>query len=133
MCGQDLCVSRVITARRQTLYAAFLDANAVAAWLPPQGMTAQVHAFDAREGDAYEIALKYLSPKDRPRGKTTEDTDTVRGRFATLIPDERIVQVICSSIIPVQVSSGPAPHDRSGHRDCREIPPSRDDGSFLLR
>jgi uncharacterized protein YndB with AHSA1/START domain len=76
MSGQDLCVSRVIKAQRHTVFAAFLDANAVASWLPPQGMTAQVHAFDAREGGAYDMTLKYLSPKDRPRGKTTEDADT---------------------------------------------------------
>jgi uncharacterized protein YndB with AHSA1/START domain len=89
-----LCVSRIIKAPRQRVYAAFLDADAVGAWLPPKGMRAQVHAFEPRAGGAYEMTLTYLSTRDRPRGKTTDDSDTVRGRFAELVPDERIVQVV---------------------------------------
>lgn len=41
-------VSRVIDAPRHEVYAALIDSDAVAAWLPPEGMTGDVHAFEPR-------------------------------------------------------------------------------------
>lgn len=40
------------------------------------------------------MSLVYEKPEDSQRGKTTGDTDTFQGRFAKLIPDEKIVEVI---------------------------------------
>ncbi len=40
------------------------------------------------------MSLTYLEPAHMPRGKTTEDTDTFQGRFAELVPNERVVQVV---------------------------------------
>jgi uncharacterized protein YndB with AHSA1/START domain len=90
---RNICVSRIIKAPRRTVYAACVDARAVASWLPPATMKAEVRAFDPRAGGAYWLSLTYLEPKDRPRGKTSEATDTFRGRFVTLVACERIVQV----------------------------------------
>ena len=45
-------VNRHINAPRAQVYHALLDAQAVAQWMVPQGMTSQVHEFDAREGGA---------------------------------------------------------------------------------
>jgi hypothetical protein len=83
---RDACVSRIIEASRRTVYEACVDAKAVASWLPPATMKAQVHAFEPRAGGAYWLSLTYLEPKDRPRGKTSAATDTFRGRFVTLVP-----------------------------------------------
>ncbi len=81
-----------VNAPRAAVYSALLDARAVATWMVPQGMTSQVHAFDAREGGAFRISLTYDTPSGT--GKTTAHTDTYHGRFVTLVPDERVVQVM---------------------------------------
>lgn len=90
-------VTRVIEAPREEVYRAFLDPDAVAAWLPPAGMTGEVHHFAPREGGEFRISLTYRDPADSPDGaggKTTDDTDTNHGRFVELVPDERIVEVV---------------------------------------
>lgn len=95
--GQSTTVSRRIDAPRAEVYRAFVDPEAVAAWLPPAGMTGHVHRFDAREGGEFRISLTYQDPAASPSGaggKTTEVTDTHHGRFVELVPDERIVQVV---------------------------------------
>jgi len=85
-------VSRFIKAPRRAIYQAFLDPEALVSWLPPEAMKGRVYEFDAREGGAYRMSLTYLKSDHSPRGKTSEHTDVVRGRFLDLIPDERIVQ-----------------------------------------
>lgn len=87
-------VSRIIKAPRMKVYLAFLDPEAVAAWLAPDTMRSRVHTFDAREGGKFRISLTYLHPEDSQRGKSSGDTDTYHGRFAKLIPYEKIVEVI---------------------------------------
>jgi uncharacterized protein YndB with AHSA1/START domain len=66
----------------------------VAWWLHPRNMTCVVHEFDLHEGGRFRISLVYLNSTARPGGKTTENTDTSHGRFARLIPNERVVQVV---------------------------------------
>ncbi len=87
-------VSRIIKAPRTKVYWAFLDPAAVAAWLAPDTMRGRVHAFDPREGGQFRISLVYQNPEDSQRGKTSGDTDTYHGRFAKLVPYEKIVEVI---------------------------------------
>src|SRR5262245_15583720 len=84
-------VSRVVDAPPEAVYRAFLDQAAVVAWLPPGSMTGVVHAYDAREGGAFSMSLVYPESERSSRGKTTERTDTFRGRFVELVPNERIV------------------------------------------
>lgn len=81
-----------MNAPRASVYRAFLDAHAVAAWMVPDGMTSQVHASEAREGGAFRISLTYDEPTET--GKTTPQTDTYHGRFVKLVPDEQVVEVI---------------------------------------
>jgi uncharacterized protein YndB with AHSA1/START domain len=85
-----MLVSRVIKAPRRAVYAAFLDADALAEWLPPKGMHGEIEAFDPRPGGGYRMTLTYDQPSGG-RGKTTADSDTVEVRFVSLIPGERIV------------------------------------------
>lgn len=95
--GPSTSVTRAIRAPREDVYQAFLDPDAVAAWLPPAGMHGTVHRFDPREGGAFRISLTYEDPSDAPGGtggKTSADTDTHHGRFVTLVPPERIVEVV---------------------------------------
>ena len=84
-------ISCHINAPRAAVYRALLDPRAVAKWKVPDGMTAHVHAFDAREGGMFRISLTYDAPTDS--GKTTTNTDTYHGRFIKLVPNEQVVEV----------------------------------------
>ena len=84
-------VSRSLRAPRTAVYRALLDPEAVARWKVPEGMTCEVHEFDAREGGTVRVSLTYEGPG--PQGKTTAHTDTYRGRFLRLVPDELVVEV----------------------------------------
>jgi uncharacterized protein YndB with AHSA1/START domain len=74
------------------VYAALLDAAAVQQWMVPDGMTSEVHTFDAREGGAFRISLTYDATAQS--GKTSAQTDTFHGRFARLVPEAEVVQVV---------------------------------------
>lgn len=84
--------SRTIKAPPAVVYKAFVDPVTLVSWLPPEGMTAQIIAFDPKEGGVFELALAYDAPEHAAPGKTSPHVDIVRGRFVELIPDARIVQ-----------------------------------------
>ncbi len=55
-------------------------------------MTSEVHELDPRVGGSFRVSLSY---RDAARhGKTRESTDTYRGRFLELVPDERVVEAV---------------------------------------
>lgn len=81
-----------VNAPRDKVYSALIDANAIAQWKVPTGMTCHVHAFDGREGGAFRISLTYDEPTCT--GKTTSHTDTYHGRFVKLVPNEEVVEVV---------------------------------------
>ncbi|KFG76988.1 SRPBCC domain-containing protein [Streptomyces mutabilis] len=86
-------VSWHVNAPRTAVYRAVLDADAVAAWRVPDGMTSRVHAFDAREGGTFRVSLTYRDGTDA-EGKSGAHTDTYHGHFARLVPDEQVVEVL---------------------------------------
>jgi len=83
-------IRRIIKAPRERVYQALIDPAAVASWRVPAEMTCEVHEFEAREGGALRISLTYEAP-DRA-GKTVGRTDTYRGRFVKLVPNELVVE-----------------------------------------
>jgi uncharacterized protein YndB with AHSA1/START domain len=83
-------ISQIIRAPRERVYDALLDPAAVARWKVPAEMDSEVHEFDAREGGQIRISLTYQEPGRR--GKTAGRTDTYRGRFVTLVPNELVVE-----------------------------------------
>lgn len=85
--------SRVIAAPPPSVYAAFIDPEALAAWLPPHGMTARFERFDPRPGGSYRLVLTYADASGAP-GKAAADTDIVEARFVDLVPDVRVVQEV---------------------------------------
>jgi uncharacterized protein YndB with AHSA1/START domain len=82
--------SRIIRARPEQLYQAFIDPAALVAWLPPAEMTGKIHAFDARVGGGYRMSLFYPPDERAFRGKTSEKEDMVDVRFVELTPARRI-------------------------------------------
>ncbi len=85
--------SRLIVASARDIYRAMLDAESVANWRPPRGMSARIERFDARPGGGYRMAFIY-DDASVAQGKTSPREDVFEGRFAELIPDERIVEEV---------------------------------------
>lgn len=85
--------SRVIPASPAAIYAALVDPDALAAWLPPDGMSGRFERFDARPGGSYRLVLTYVAGSGAV-GKATTDTDIVEARFVDLVPGVRVVQAI---------------------------------------
>jgi uncharacterized protein YndB with AHSA1/START domain len=85
--------SRVITAPPERVYTALIDPDALATWLPPDGMSGRFERFDARPGGSYRLVLTY-DDASAAQGKTSADADVVEARFVELVPGERVVQAV---------------------------------------
>jgi uncharacterized protein YndB with AHSA1/START domain len=83
--------SLIIAAPPEAIYRAFIDPDALLAWLPPEGMTAEILEFEPHPGGPFRMALHYGAPG---HGKTTDDTDVVDSEFAELVPNQRVVQLV---------------------------------------
>ena len=77
--------SHVIAAPPESVYAALVDPEALAEWLPPEGMRARFDRFDARPGGSYRLVLTYADA-GTGGGKATADSDVVEARFVSLEP-----------------------------------------------
>jgi uncharacterized protein YndB with AHSA1/START domain len=87
-------VTRRIQAARHAIYQALVDADSLAAWLPPDGMRGKIHDFEPRAGGRIRMTLTYEDPTTGGAGKTTDDADTFKGRFVALEPDRRVVWAV---------------------------------------
>jgi uncharacterized protein YndB with AHSA1/START domain len=81
-----------VNAPRAAVYRALLDPDAVVRWMVPDGMSSEIHTFEAREGGAFRISLTYDATTNT--GKTSAQTDTFHGRFVKLVPNEQVVEVV---------------------------------------
>ena len=72
---------RVLRAPADRVYRAFLDADAMAKWLPPNGFTGKVHQLDARVGGGYRMSFTNFS---------SGTSHSFGGTFVELVPNERI-------------------------------------------
>lgn len=91
--GRTDSASRLIEASPDRVYAALVDPDALADWLPPSGMTGSFDHFDATPGGVFRMILTYA---DAPGagGKSSVDSDVVEGRFIEIVPRVRVVQAI---------------------------------------
>jgi uncharacterized protein YndB with AHSA1/START domain len=81
MPGNTIRLHRVLAAPPERVYRAFLDADALAKWLPPHGFVCKVHAFDARVGGTYKMSFRNLG---------TGNGHSFGGEFLELVPNQRI-------------------------------------------
>ncbi len=72
---------RVLRATPEKVYRAFLDADAMAKWLPPNGFTGKVHQLDAKVGGSYRMSFTNF---------TTGKSHFFGGKYVELTPHERI-------------------------------------------
>ena len=91
MTSRSTRVSRRIAAPREMIYRLLIDPAAIVRWRVPDGMTAHVHRFEAREGGTLRVSLTYEAPTGT--GKTAAHTDTYHGRFVRLVPNEMVVEI----------------------------------------
>jgi uncharacterized protein YndB with AHSA1/START domain len=85
--------ARVIAAPLERVWAALIDPEALAAWLPPGEMTGRFERFEARPGGSYRMVLTYADASGAP-GKATAGSDIVEARFVDIVPGERVVQAV---------------------------------------
>ena len=72
---------RVLRAKPERVYKAFLDAEALAKWLPPYGFTCKVHQIDAKVGGTYKMSFTNFG---------SGNAHSFGGKYLELAPGERI-------------------------------------------
>ena len=81
MPGNTVRLHRVLRAPAERIYRAFLNAEAVAKWLPPHGFTCKVHHLDAKVGGTFRMSFTNF---------TTGHSHSFGGEYLELVPNERI-------------------------------------------
>jgi len=72
---------RVLATRPEKLYRAFLEADAMAKWLPPNGFTCTVHHLEAKVGGSFRMSF---------RNFTTGGGHSFGGEYLELVPNEKL-------------------------------------------
>lgn len=72
---------RVLRAKPEKVYRAFIEADAIARWLPPNGFTCKVDQLDARVGGQYRMAFRNFS---------TGNGHSFGGTYLELVPAEKL-------------------------------------------
>ena len=81
MAGNTVKLHRVLRAKPERVFKAFIDADAMAKWLPPNGFTGKVHAMDARVGGSYKMSFTNFS---------TGKSHSFGGDFLEIVENERL-------------------------------------------
>ena len=77
----NIKLHRVLRAPPERVYRAFLEADAMAKWLPPYGFTCKVHHMDARVGGAYRMSFTNFA---------TGQAQSFGGEYRELVPSKKI-------------------------------------------
>jgi uncharacterized protein YndB with AHSA1/START domain len=81
MPGNTVRLHRVLRAPSERVYRAFLDPDAMAKWLPPNGFIGKVHQLDVKVGGAHRMSFTNF---------TTGKSHSFGGQYLELVPNERI-------------------------------------------
>ena len=81
MSDRSVRLHRVLKTTPEKLYRAFIEANAMAKWLPPYGFTCTVHQLDARVGGRFRMSFHNFS---------SGATHAFGGEYLELVPNARI-------------------------------------------
>jgi uncharacterized protein YndB with AHSA1/START domain len=81
MSTHTIRLHRVLRAKPETVYRAFLDADAMSKWLPPNGFTCKVHHLEAKVGGTFKMSFtNFTSGKSHSFG----------GEYLEMVPQERL-------------------------------------------
>ena len=81
MTTNTIKLHRVLKSSPEKVYKAFLDADALAKWLPPYGFTCKVHHLNARVGGTHKMSFTNF---------TNGQSHSFGGTYVELVPHERI-------------------------------------------
>src|SRR3954468_7687906 len=81
MTTHTIRIHRVLRATPERVYRAFLDADAMIKWLPPNGFTGRIHHMDAKLGGSFRMSFTNFS---------TGKSHTFGGEYLELFPHQRI-------------------------------------------
>lgn len=81
MATNTIRLHQILQATPERVYKAFLDADAMAKWLPPNGFTGKVHQADAKVGGSYKMSFTNF---------TTGRSHSFGGTYVELVPHQRI-------------------------------------------
>lgn len=81
MATNTIRLHQILQATPERVYKAFLDADAMAKWIPPNGFTGKVHHADAKVGGSYKMSFTNF---------TTGRSHSFGGTYVELVPHERI-------------------------------------------
>jgi uncharacterized protein YndB with AHSA1/START domain len=81
MAGNTIRLHRVLSSKPEKVYRAFLEADAMARWLPPNGFTCTVDHLDARVGGTFRMSF---------RNFTTGSAHSFGGSYLELVPGQKI-------------------------------------------
>jgi len=79
--GNTVRLHRVLAAKPEKVFRAFLDAEAMGKWLPPNGFTCKVHHMDAKVGGTFKMSFTNF---------TTATSHSFGGEYLEIVPNERI-------------------------------------------
>jgi uncharacterized protein YndB with AHSA1/START domain len=99
---------RVLRATPERVYRAFLDPDAMAKWLPPNGFTGKVHQIDAKVGGTYKMSFTNFSSgtKHSFGGKYLELVPHERLRYSDVFDDPNLPGEMMTTIVLKKVSVG---------------------------
>jgi uncharacterized protein YndB with AHSA1/START domain len=121
MATNNIKLHRVLRAKPERVYRAFLDAEAMAKWLPPNGFTGKIHHLDAKPGGTYKMSFTNfttgkahsfggtyleLKPHERIRYSNKFDDPNLPGEMQTTIT---LRQVFCGTELNITQEGIPAP------------------------
>jgi uncharacterized protein YndB with AHSA1/START domain len=106
--GNTIRLHRVLRAAPEKIYRAFLDAEAMAKWLPPNGFTGKIHHLDTKVGGTYKMSFtNFTTGKSHSFGGTyIELTPNERIRYADKFDDPNLAGEMQTTITLKQVSCG---------------------------
>ena len=103
-----ISLHRVFKASREKIYRAFLDADAQAKWLPPNGFTCKVHHLDAKVGGTYKMSFtNFTTGKSHSfGGKYIELVENKSIRYSDQFDDPNMPGEMITTVTIKQVSCG---------------------------
>jgi uncharacterized protein YndB with AHSA1/START domain len=79
--NNSVSLHRILTAKPEKIYRAFLEPDAMARWLPPNGFTGKMHHLDAQVGGTFKMSFTNF---------TTGTVHSFGGEYLELVPNERL-------------------------------------------
>ena len=82
MAGNKITLHRILKASPEKVYKAFVDADSLASWIPPNGFTCKVHFMDLKVGGHYKMSFTNF---------TTGNSHSFGVEYLVIVPNERLV------------------------------------------